>query len=193
MEKLQLSKFEKNKENPFLRDAIEQIQNNIVKKYKSSTGSSKDAILQAVDSFGNPSGHTSFIRQIEVDEEQFTKFYLSQFSAFFDLKNTAIKVFGYIMTQLQPKKDMFPFFMQDCLEYTGYKNHKSVNEGLAELLNAKIIARGVNEYFYFINPMIAFNGDRVTFAKTYVKKQKGKAIDPNQIDLLDAIAEAEQA
>ena len=192
MEKLQLSKFEKNKENPFLRDAIEQIQNNIVKKYKSSTGSSKDAILQAVDSFGNPSGHTSFIRQIEVDEEQFTKFYLSQFSAFFDLKNTAIKVFGYIMTQLQPKKDMFPFFMQDCLEYTGYKNHKSVNEGLAELLNAKIIARGVNEYFYFINPMIAFNGDRVTFAKTYVKKQKGKAIDPNQIDLLDAIAEAEQ-
>lgn len=193
MGKLQLSKFEKNKENPFLRDAIEQIQNNIVKKYKSSTGSSKDAILQAVDSFGNPSGHTSFIRQIEVDEEQFTKFYLSQFSAFFDLKNTAIKVFGYIMTQLQPKKDMFPFFMQDCLEYTGYKNHKSVNEGLAELLNAKIIARGVNEYFYFINPMIAFNGDRVTFAKTYVKKQKGKAIDPNQIDLLDAIAEAEQA
>ncbi len=193
MEKLQLSKFEKNKENPFLRDAIEQIQNNIVKKYKSSTGSSKDAILQAVDSFGNPSGHTSFIRQIEVDEEQFTKIYLSQFSAFFDLKNTAIKVFGYIMTQLQPKKDMFPFFMQDCLEYTGYKNHKSVNEGLAELLNAKIIARGVNEYFYFINPMIAFNGDRVTFAKTYVKKQKGKAIDPNQIDLLDAIAEAEQA
>ena len=41
--------------------------------------------------------------------------------------------------------------------------------------------------------MIAFNGDRVTFAKTYVKKQKGKVIDPNQINLLDAIAEAEQA
>ena len=42
--------------------------------------------------------------------------------------------------------------------------------------------------------MVAFNGDRVTFAKTYVKKkQKGKVIDPNQIDLLDAIAEAEKS
>ena len=41
--------------------------------------------------------------------------------------------------------------------------------------------------------MIAFNGDRVSFTKTYVKKQKGKVIDPNQINLLDAIAEAEQA
>ena len=192
-EKLQLSNFEKNKENPFLKEAIEQIQNGIVKKYKSSSGTSKNAILQAVNSEGELVGHTSFIKQIEVDEQQFTKIYLAQFSAFFDLKNTAIKVFGYIKTQLQPKKDMFSFFMQDCLDYTGYKNHKSVNEGLAELLNAKIIARGVNEYFYFINPMIAFNGDRVTFAKTYVKKQKGKIIDPNQINLLDAIAEAEKS
>lgn len=192
MEKLQLSKFEKNKENPFLKDAIEQIQNSIVKKYKNTSGTSRNAILQAVNSDGELVGHTSFIQQIEIDEQKFTKIYLSQFSAFFDLKNTAIKVFGYIMTQLQPKKDMFPFFMQDCLEYTGYKNHKSVNEGLAELLNAKIIARGVNEYFYFINPMVVFNGDRVTFAKTYIKKQKGKTIDPNQVSLLDAIAEIEQ-
>ena len=30
-------------------------------------------------------GHT-FIQQIEVDEQQFTKIYLSQFSAFFNLK-----------------------------------------------------------------------------------------------------------
>ena len=65
--------------------------------------------------------------------------------------------------------------------------------GLGSLVEEKIIARGPAESLYFINPMIAFNGDRVTFAKTYVKKQKGKVIDPNQINLLDAIAEAEQA
>lgn len=191
MEKLQLSKFEKNKENPFLKEAVEQIQSGIVKKYKNTSGTSRNAILQAVNSDGELVGHTSFIQQIEVDEQKFTKLYLSHFSAFFDLKNTAIKVFGYIMTQLQPKKDMFPFLMYECLEYTGYKNHKSINEGLAELLNAKIIARGVNENFYFINPMIVFNGDRVTFAKTYIKKQKPVQIDPNQINLLDEIAEAE--
>ena len=74
--------FEKNKENPFLKEAIEQIQSGIVKKYKNTSGSSRNAILQAVNSDGELVGHTSFIQQIEVDEEKFTKIYLSQFSAF---------------------------------------------------------------------------------------------------------------
>lgn len=32
-------------------------------------------------------------------------------------------------------------------------------------------ARGPNEYNWFINPLIVFNGDRVSFTKTYVKKK----------------------
>ena len=66
----------------FLKEAIEQIQSGIVKKYKNTSGSSRNAILQAVNSDGELVGHTSFIQQIEVDEEKFTKIYLSQFSAF---------------------------------------------------------------------------------------------------------------
>jgi hypothetical protein len=128
-------------------------------------------------------GHTSFVRQIEVDEQQFTKIYLSNFSAFFDLKSQAIKVFGYIMTKLVPKQDMFIFLMDDCLEYTGYKGESSVFIGLGSLVEAGIIARGPADNLYFINPMIAFNGDRVTFAKTYVKKQKEKIKNENQIVL----------
>ena len=188
-----ISSFEKNKENPFLKEAIEQIQSGIVKKYKNTSGSSRNAILQAVNSDGELVGHTSFIQQIEVDEEKFTKIYLSQFSAFFELNQQGIKVFGYIMTKLTPKQDMFIFLMDECREYTGYKNHRSVHQGVSALLENKIIARGPSDSLYFINPMIAFNGDRVSFTKTYVKKQKGKVIDPNQINLLDAIAEAEQA
>ena len=188
-----ITDFEKNIENPFLKEAVQQIQSGIVKKYKNTSGTSRGAILQAVNSEGELVGHTSFIRQIEVDEQQFTKIYLSQFSAFFNLKSQAIKVFGYIMTKLNPKQDMFIFLMEECREYTGYKNHRSVHQGVSALLENKIIARGPSDSLYFINPMIAFNGDRVSFTKTYVKKQKGKVIDPNQINLLDAIAEAEQA
>jgi hypothetical protein len=191
-EVVKVSDFKKNRDNPFIAEAIERIDNNVVKKYRTATGTSKNAILQAMDSEGKPAGHTTFIRQIEVDEEQFIKVYLSQFSAWFNLKPQGLKVLGYIMTKLVPRQDLLPFFMYECLEYTAYKGEKSVYIGLANLLENQIIARGMNENFYFINPMIAFNGDRVTFAKTYVKKQKGKAIDPNQINLLDAIAEAEQ-
>ena len=38
----------------------------------------------------------------KVDEEQFTKLYLSNFAAFFDLSQAAIRVFGYFMTCMKP-------------------------------------------------------------------------------------------
>ncbi len=186
-----ITDFEKNIENPFLKEAVQQIQSGIVKKYKNTSGTSRGAILQAVNSEGELVGHTSFIRQIEVDEQQFTKIYLSQFSAFFELNSQSIKVFGYIMTKLMPKQDFFIFDLEECLEYTGYKSGQSVYNGLSGLIGSSIIARGKKDYLYFINPMVFFNGDRVTFAKTYVKKQKGKIIDPMQTNLLEAIDSAE--
>ena len=186
-----ITDFEKNIENPFLKEAVQQIQSGIVKKYKNTSGTSRGAILQAVNSEGELVGHTSFIRQIEVDEPQFTKIYLSQFSAFFELNSQSIKVFGYIMTKLMPKQDFFIFDLEECLEYTGYKSGQSVYNGLSGLIGSSIIARGKKDYLYFINPMVFFNGDRVTFAKTYVKKQKGKIIDPMQTNLLEAIDSAE--
>ena len=190
-----LSNYDKHKENPFLKEAVEQIQHNIVKKYKSTGGTSQSAILQAVNSDGELVGHTSFIRQIEVDEEQFTKIYLAQFSSFWNLKTQAIRVFGYIMTKLIPRQDTFMFFLDECMEYTGYKGKNSIYIGLTSLVENNIIARGRNDSHYFINPMVAFNGDRVTFAKTYIKKQsnKIKQVDPAQTNILDAIAEVEQA
>lgn len=189
MGELTIRDFEKNKENPFLKQAVEQVNKSLVKKYRTASKTGEKAILKAFDeNTGEILGHTQFVRQIEVDEEQFTKFYLSNFSRFFDLPPSAIKVFGYIMSVLIPKKDMFYFILDDCLTYTGYKSHKSIHQGLAFLLKAQIIARGNTEFIYFINPMVAFNGDRITFAKTYVKKQKSKIkIDPNQTNLLDQI------
>lgn len=184
-----LSEYKKNKENPFIEGALEVINNNIVKKYRNSTNTGEKAILKAVDNEGEILGHTSFVRQIEVDEEQFTKFYLSQFSAFWDLKSQAIKVFGYIMTRLQPKQDMFIFLESECMEYTGYKSQSSIRIGLGSLVENEIIARGPADSLYFINPMVVFNGDRVTFAKTYVKKRKQKVIDPNQTSFLEQIQE----
>ena len=65
------------------------------------------------------------------------------------------------------------------------KTKKSIYDGLTNLVNNEIIARGPNDSFYFINPMVAFNGDRVTYAKTYIKKQKETKSNPQQIGLFD--------
>ena len=189
-----LISYKKNKENPFLRQALEEINDNIVKKYKTASRTGEKAILQAINpETGQIVGHTQFIRQIEVDEQQFTKMYLNNFSAFWGLKSQAIKVFGYIMTKLIPGKDQFIFLMDEAKEHTGYKSDKSIYIGLASLLENEVIARGPADVLFFINPMVAFNGNRVTFAKTYVKKKKkSKFVDPNQTNLLDAIDEAER-
>lgn len=170
---LKLSDFQKNKENPFLNQALECIDKNIVKKYKSSTSTDQKASLLAVDpNTSEVLGFTRFIRQIEVDEEKFAKLYLSNFAAFFDLSQAAIRVFGYILTCLKPKNDMIIFILEDCLQYTKYTSKATIYKALAELVKAEIIARGPADNLLYINPLIVFNGDRVTFAKTFVKKKK---------------------
>lgn len=175
--------FEKNYENPFLKEAVQQVQNNIVKKYKVATKTGQNAILQAIDpNTGEMVGHTQFVRQIEVDEEEFAKIYLSNFSAFFDLKLQAIRVFGYILKQLTPNKDEFLFLIDDCMKYTNYKSDTSIRIGLTSLLKANIIARGKIDVLYYINPMVAFNGNRITFAQTYVKKKKNETLK-NQVSI----------
>lgn len=174
-----LSEYKSNITNPFMDQALEEIQGNITKKYRSATNTGEKAILKAVDDNGELLGHTSFVRQIEVDEEQFTKIYLSQFSAFFDLKPQAIKVFGYIMTKMVPGQDLFIFLMHECLDYTGYKSKNSLWIGLGDLVQHEIIARGPADTLYYINPMVVFNGNRVSFTRSYVKKKK-KYINPDQ-------------
>lgn len=189
------SDFEKNKENPFLKQAIEEINQNIVKKYRSATGTDQRAILQAYDpSTGENLGQTSFIRQMEVDEKEFVKFYLRDFKAFYGLSEKAIRIFGYILTKLIPNKDEFIFLLEECMDATGYQSKRPIYAGLTELIQAEIIARGRTEVFYYINPMVVFNGNRVTFAKTYVKKTTTKSLktqqreisNTNQLDLFNS-------
>ena len=49
MEENKLSVFKRNYKNPFIEQAIEQINNNIVKKYKTATKTGERAILKAFD------------------------------------------------------------------------------------------------------------------------------------------------
>ncbi len=184
-QEIRISSFTRNEENPFMKQAIEGIENHVVKKYKSSTGSDKKAVVAVADTDNGEVFKTSFIRQIEVDEEQFAKLYLSNFAAFFNLSTAAIRVFGYILTCMKPKNDMVIFFLDKCKEYTEYKSKETIYKGLAELVKSEIIARGPADNLWFINPLIVFNGDRVSFTKTYVKKHGRPQVDKRQLNLFN--------
>lgn len=181
-----LSSFPQNTKNPFLKQAIQEVDRHIVHKWKNTAGSDQKAISLVIDpDSGEIVGQTTFMRQIEVDEDKFTKLYLTQFQAFFDLTTAGIRVFGYVMTCMKPKNDMIYFDRDECMEYTKYKSVESVYRGLTELLMAGIIARAKNDNFYFINPLIIWNGDRARFVTEYVKKSKKKKQleDKNQLTI----------
>lgn len=167
--KLSLLNFPVNEDNPFLRQTVEEVSNHIVKKWTTNGGTSRNAILTAVDSDNKPVGHTTFVRQRKVDSEKFTKIYTEFFKAFFDLTQAGIRVFGYIMQSMKPSKDTVVFSYSDCMKYTGYKAKGSVYKGIAELLRGGIIARTKEEWLFFINPQIIWNGDRVSFINDYIK------------------------
>lgn len=169
-------------ENPFVEKVISDIR--LVKKTQVIRPTNKDEIQMITSSDGEVTGYSAFMRLIEVDEDKFAKVYLSQFTAFWELTKPAIRVFGYILSILKPKQDEFFLEMNKCLSYTKYTHANSVLSGLAVLVECGIIARSDSHFKYFINPLVVFNGDRVTFAKTYIKKKKDKEkADSNQLDL----------
>ena len=183
---IKLSNFPVNTENPFLKEAVQEVDKYVVHKWKNTAGSDKKAVLVVSDpDTGEIMGQTTFMRQIEVDEDQFAKVYLQHFNQFFDLSTPGIRVFGYIMTCMKPTKDMIIFDLEECMKYTNYSSKAMIYRGLAELLDGGIIARGRNENFYFINPLIIWNGNRARFVTEYVKKSRKKkpADDPNQLKL----------
>jgi hypothetical protein len=169
-------------ENPFVEQAIKDIK--IIQKTQVVRPSNRDEIQMITSTGGEVTGYTAFMRFVEVDEEKFAKVYLSQFTAFWELTKPAIRVFGYILSILKPKQDEFFLEMNKCLSYTKYTHANSVLSGLAVLVECGIIARSDSHFKYFINPLVVFNGDRVTFAKTYVKKKKDRdKVNVSQLDL----------
>jgi hypothetical protein len=166
-----LKQYEGFEENPFIEKAIDEI--NIVKKTQVIRAKNRSEVKLIVDDrTGEVEGHTAFMRFIEVEEEKFAKIYLAQLATFWDLSKPALRVFTYIMTLLKPDADSFYLIIDDCLKYTGYSQSKYINIGISDLIEAGIIAKSNNHIKYFINPLVIFNGSRVTFAKTYVKKRK---------------------
>lgn len=169
-----LANVTKYDENPFIAEVVKEVK--AIKKTQMIKAADRSEIQMIISQDGSVEGQTAFVRYIEVDEDKFAKVYLNQFEAFWDLSKTGIRVFGYILKEMKPNNDRFYFDIEKCMDDTEYKSERSVFDGLLSLINAGIIARSNKHYMYFINPLIVFNGNRITFAKTYVKKMKDKAM-----------------
>lgn len=181
MEKeISVNKSPKFEENPFIEGAIQEIEERTVIKQKFGTRTDHKGIVSAVDTETGEVFQTSFLRRVELDEDKFAKLYLNQLASLNELSTAGIRVLTYIMRTLKPNKAEILLNRDKCKEFCKYKSLKPIYKGLAELIQANMIARGWVDGLYYINPLVFFNGNRVVFATEYIKKKnpelKGKTL-----------------
>jgi hypothetical protein len=120
-----------------------------------------------------------------IDTEQFVKLYAAGVSEMFEISRTAQRVLQVLIMAIQhnPPDQAHVFLTYDPVAVQFYQmldiSHdkipieRSFLYGIKELIKAKFIAR--HHYgtgWYWTNPKLLFNGDRVTFVTQYRKKRK---------------------
>jgi len=138
----------------------------------------------------------------KVDGEQFVKLFTANIALTFDLSAPGIKAFSVLVWVLQNQALSKDEIALDALTLDDFMQaHRdktpplklslpTFSRGLAELVNAQIIAKTMRQGRYFINPNFIFNGDRIAFT-TVIERNK-RVRDPNTIDLLEGKTDAER-
>ncbi len=130
----------------------------------------------------------------EVDTEEFLKIYTQNIKTLFDLSSTAQKILMPLMLEIQKNaKNVAHIYFsltdaQHNCEQLGLKpvSQPTYNRGINELIEREFIAinaKGSN--WYWINPNILFNGDRIRFIQDYrIKRKEEKHLNLEQASLL---------
>lgn len=131
-------------------------------------------------------GMTEVSKVYEVDSEQFIKVFVLTMMVFFEVENSGRKVLEYAMMQAAktPNSDSVYLQWQDCQRYhlTSRGNINGVSRsafyrGIAELAAKGIIGLvAAKPNYWWFNPSIFFNGDRVAF-RTEMRKA-AQILDP---------------
>ncbi|EPN0316254.1 replication/maintenance protein RepL [Vibrio vulnificus] len=131
----------------------------------------------------------------KVDADKFVKLFTANIALTFELKASGVKAFNVLMWAYQHSKlnagissDLVPLdkiVLDEFLEF--HKDNEppiklslpTFWRGLAELEKAKIVAKNIRQGWYYINPNLAFNGDRIAFT-TLIERESnsGSKIEP---------------
>ena len=101
------------------------------------------------------------------DKKEFIKVFRESIKTILQLSATAQKILWYIMDSLPINKNVVVITNDACMDTCGFKNRKSVRDGIIELLDKNILTRSSVKYKYWVNPIVMFNGDRIEFIREY--------------------------
>lgn len=180
-EKLNTRSFPTYEKNPFMADLKLSIR---PKRLTVARGSS------LIDSStGEIQGTTEVQQVVPVDETQFIKLYTANIGVFFDLSKSGLKVFCALMLAVQKKagSDLVYLDLASLPEEVAISK-QTFYRGLTELIENKFVAKHPSPNWFFVNPNLFFNGDRVRFVREYRKVNK----DEYTIDMFDDAPQLEE-
>ncbi len=104
----------------------------------------------------------------KVDHEAFTKVFHDSISYILKLSRTAQSVVFYIIQNMPKDRGYVVIDNSTVMSMCGFKTRKSVRDAVVELLDKNIITRTTVPKTYWVNPLIMFNGNRITYANEYI-------------------------
>lgn len=125
----------------------------------------------------------------EVDTEEFVKLYTKNVGVLFDLSSRAQKALVAVFCAVQSFKDQAHIFLpyHKAVEYyeklgiNKIPSRTTFTMGITDLIRMSFLAAHYDgEGWYWINPNLIFNGDRVRFVTEYkikAKTENQKALD----------------
>lgn len=107
----------------------------------------------------------------KVDHETFIKVFRESIKYVAKLSRTAQAILWYIMDNLPKNKSYVIIDNATVMDYCNFKTRKSIWDGIRELLEKNILARTPLAKKFWVNPLIMFNGNRLTYANQYILEE----------------------
>lgn len=150
--------------------------------------------------------HHAGIHRVEfVDESKFVKIFTQNIKVFFDLSFGGQKVLQCLLSTLQENPNVdgihLPWFtVEDYSKSNGLKiSRTTFHRALREMIEKGFIAESEYLNFYWINPNLFFNGDRMVFISEYRKisdELQGQTLSSEEVkkkyETLDLVEELER-
>jgi hypothetical protein len=125
----------------------------------------------------------------EVDSTKFVKLYINGVKAFSDLSRAGTKVFEFLYMEIQNNIGKDKIYLNfSSIDQNLVKIGKATfYRGLEELVEKKFLAASNSVGWFWLNPDYIWNGDRLSFVKTYIKKEDSKILkrDDKTLDLFN--------
>jgi len=167
-------------ESPFIGQVIQHIENT---QYRQAIGHKYQEVLN--EDTGELEKQKVFVlgKQKKVDRQEFYKVFNGAIKSFFKLSNSSMDMFEYIMSNIAYSNDRICLLQSDVMDKLKISRTTCYRSTL-QLLESGIIAKADTEGCYFVNPTIAFKGDRITLVTQY-QMNRDKELSQYEMDTVE--------